>query len=107
MSDRVEAAVAELAAALREELRAELAESRGAAHGRQELLSIAEAARRLGVGRSLLYSMIGTGQVRTVKLSRRRLVPADALADVARAAPPLNGTAQEVRDATAAPTRAA
>lgn len=108
MSERIRAAVAELTDALLEVLHAELAESRGAQHGPPELLSIAEAARRLGIGRSLLYSMIGAGQVRTVKLSRRRLIPSDVLADIAKVAPPTNGATQEgTRNAAATPRRPA
>lgn len=104
MTDRLTSAIAELVAALR----AEMAESRGGQDEPPKLLSIAEAARRLGIGRSLLYSMIGAGQVRTVKLSRRRLVPSDALADVAKAAPIANGTAPgSNRDASATDHRAA
>ena len=79
MSARLDAALAELAAALRDELRAELAERQA---GPPELLSITEAGRRLGIGRSALYQTFARGELRSVKVGRRRLVPADAIADL-------------------------
>lgn len=83
MSARVEAAVRELADALREELRAELAGQP------EELLAVSAAARRLGVGRSLAYQEIAAGRLRSLLIGRRRLVPSGALADyVAAQSPP-------------------
>jgi excisionase family DNA binding protein len=43
------------------------------------LITVTEAARRLGVGRSTLYDLIRSHRLRTVKIGRRRLVPVDAL----------------------------
>jgi excisionase family DNA binding protein len=43
------------------------------------LLSVSEAARRLGIGRSLLYSLMLEGQVLSVKIGRSRRVPLCAL----------------------------
>ena len=43
------------------------------------LLSVAEAARALGIGRSLLYQLLADGEIASVSIGRRRLVPADAL----------------------------
>ena len=43
------------------------------------LLPLPEAARRISVGRSKLYELIGAGRLRTVTIGRRRLVPAKAL----------------------------
>lgn len=80
MSDRLEAAVAELVAALREELAAGSARDPEA----ERLLSIPEAAERLGIGRTRLYAEIAAGRVRTIKSGRRRLVPASAVAELAR-----------------------
>lgn len=74
---RLEAALAELAAAIREEVSAELAEHAAAP---VQLLSIPEAARRLGISRTRLYAEMSTGRVRSVRSGRRRLVPVDALA---------------------------
>ncbi len=38
-----------------------------------------EAGSALGVGRSTLYELIASGQLRTVKIGRRRLVPVSAV----------------------------
>ncbi len=77
MSDRLDAALAELAAAIR----AELAEARPAA-GPDRLLSVDEAAAQLGIGRSALYSgPIARGELRTLVVGRRRLVSSSALQD--------------------------
>jgi excisionase family DNA binding protein len=35
-----------------------------------------------GIGRTLFYELIGSGQLRSVKLGRRRLVPADAIEEL-------------------------
>lgn len=77
---RLEAALAELADALREELRAEHREGCGTP---ERLYSVAEAAERLGIGRSALYAAMGSGQVRSVKVGRRRLVPASVVQTIA------------------------
>jgi excisionase family DNA binding protein len=43
------------------------------------LLTINEAAARLRVSRWSVYNLIRSGQLRTIKIGRRRLVPIDAL----------------------------
>lgn len=43
------------------------------------LLTIEEAAERLGVGRSTMYGLIKDGEVESVQIGRLRRVPADAL----------------------------
>ena len=43
------------------------------------LLTIDEAAARLRVSRWSVYNLIRSGQLRTIKIGRRRLVPIDAL----------------------------
>jgi excisionase family DNA binding protein len=43
------------------------------------LLRVSEAARRLGIGRSLLYRLMLGGQVVSVKIGRSRRVPVWAL----------------------------
>jgi excisionase family DNA binding protein len=43
------------------------------------LFSVGEAARRLGIGRSLLYRLMLEGQVLSVKIGRSRRVPLCAL----------------------------
>ena len=80
MSDRLAAAVTELVAALRDEIAIERRPSNREA---DRLLSIEQAARALGIGRTALYSEIGAGRIRSVKVGRRRLVPSSAISDVA------------------------
>jgi excisionase family DNA binding protein len=41
--------------------------------------SAEEAAEQLGIGRSVMFELIRTGQVRSVKIRRRRIVPDEAL----------------------------
>ena len=45
------------------------------------VLTVDEAAERLRVSRWTLYNLIRSNQLRTVKIGRRRLVPADALTE--------------------------
>ncbi|TDD73480.1 DNA-binding protein [Actinomadura darangshiensis] len=45
------------------------------------VLTVDEAAERLRVSRWTLYNLIRSNQLRTIKIGRRRLVPANALAD--------------------------
>ena len=84
MSDRLESALAELAGALRDEVREEFVVRAG---GLPELLSIQEAAHRLGIGRTRRYAEMRAGRVRSVKVGRRRLVPMAALAALIAEAP--------------------
>jgi len=80
MSDRLTAAVTELVAALRDEI---ATQSRPNEREPDRLLSIEQAARALGIGRTALYSEIGAGHIRSVKVGRRRLVPSSAITEVA------------------------
>lgn len=80
MSDRLRTAVVELVAALRDEI---AAEARPIVREPDRLLSIEQAARALGIGRTALYSEIGAGRIRSVKVGRRRLVPSSAISEVA------------------------
>ena len=73
MSDPLAAAIAELVEALRDELRAE-------APAAERLLSIAETADRLSVGRTRVYAEMGAGRLRSLKSGRRRLIPESAIA---------------------------
>ncbi len=43
------------------------------------LLTVEEAARRLRIGRTLCYRLIGTGELESVPVGRLRRVPADAV----------------------------
>jgi excisionase family DNA binding protein len=45
-----------------------------------DLLTVEEAARRLRIGRTTLYALISTGQIETVTIGRRRLVPPECVA---------------------------
>lgn len=45
----------------------------------RELLSVNEACDRLGVGRTFLYQLMGTGQLEYVKAGRLRKIPTDAI----------------------------
>jgi len=47
------------------------------------LISIADAADALGIGRSKTYELIGQGKLLTVTIGRRRLVRADSIRAVA------------------------
>lgn len=80
MSDRLATAVAELVAALRDEI---ATQRRPSEREPDRLLSIEQAARALGIGRTALYSEIGAGRIRSVKVGRRRLVPSSAISEVA------------------------
>ena len=45
------------------------------------LLTVVEAAHRLGIGRSSMYRLLDTGQVRSIHVGRSHRVPGDALAE--------------------------
>ena len=77
MTDRLADAISELIEALRETVRAE---ADAAPRAPDRLLSIDEAAAALNLGRSLLYSEIQAGRLRSCKVGRRRLIPAAAIA---------------------------
>jgi excisionase family DNA binding protein len=53
----------------------------GPQHERPLLLSIEDARRALAVGRSLVKRLVATGEIRSLKLGSRRLIP---LAEVER-----------------------
>lgn len=44
-------------------------------------LTVEEAARMLGIGRTLMYSLVMSGQVESVTIGRLRRVPAECLAE--------------------------
>jgi len=51
-----------------------------AADGAQDvLLTVEEAARRLRIGRTLVYQLISSGKLESVKVGRLRRVPAECL----------------------------
>ena len=82
MSDRLDAAVAELVAALRDELvPAPAADQMDLP---ERIYSVEQAAELLAVGRTFLFGEIAKGNLRTLKAGRRRLVPASSISDYAR-----------------------
>ncbi|MDH6119360.1 excisionase family DNA binding protein [Kitasatospora sp. GAS204A] len=56
-------------------------------------LTVEEAARRLGVGRTTMYALVAAGEVPSVTIGRLRRVPAQALADYMAARVQTAGTA--------------
>ena len=44
------------------------------------LLTVPEAAQRLGIGRSLLYELLTEGKIESIHVGRLRRIPPDALA---------------------------
>jgi excisionase family DNA binding protein len=79
MSTRLEAALHELAEALRDEVRADAVSP----DAPDRLLSVDEAAALLGIGRSMLYELVAAQRIRSIKVGRRRLIPSGAIADFA------------------------
>ncbi|MFF0389353.1 helix-turn-helix domain-containing protein [Kitasatospora sp. NPDC004615] len=47
-------------------------------------LTVEEAARRLGVGRTTMFALIRTGEVPSIPIGRLRRVPAEALTEYVR-----------------------
>jgi excisionase family DNA binding protein len=43
------------------------------------VLTIEEAAERLGIGRTLMYALVSGGEVESVRIGRLRRIPTDAL----------------------------
>ena len=79
--ERVHAAVAELADAL-----LAAAQAAQVPDLPDRLLSIDEAATAMGCSRTLLYAELNSGRLRSLKVGRRRLVPASAIAEYAGSA---------------------
>lgn len=52
--------------------------------GDRLLVSVPEAAKALGVSRTVLYDLISSGDLTTVRIGRRRLVPVATLMDFVR-----------------------
>lgn len=81
MTDRLVLAISELVEALREAARAEAA---AVPRAPDRLLSIDQAAGALSLGRSLIYGEIAAGRLASLKVGRRRLIPAEAIANYIR-----------------------
>ncbi|GAA1935072.1 hypothetical protein GCM10009716_47650 [Streptomyces sodiiphilus] len=83
MSDSTSLPLAQIAQLLdvpEDSLRALIA-ARGGNQGDTTLvaLTVAEAARRIGIGRTTLYKYVSTGEIPSVKVGRLRRVPAEAV----------------------------
>ena len=78
---RIRSAFADLADAVVDALR----DAAPAPEPPVRLLSIDQAAEALGIGRTATYDQIRAGRLRSVTAGRRRLIPADALAEFASA----------------------
>ncbi len=83
MTDRLALAISALVEAIRAEVRAEMTP----ASGPDRLHDIDSAAAALSLGRSLVYSEIAAGRLKSIKIGRRRLIAAGEIAAyIARAA---------------------
>lgn len=77
---RLDAAVAELVSALRDELKAESIERP------DRLLTIPEVAERLAISRATVYAEMGGGRLRSIAIGRARRIPESAIAEYVAAA---------------------
>ncbi|MFF5357855.1 helix-turn-helix domain-containing protein [Streptomyces scabiei] len=76
------AQIAQLLGVSETELRA-LMNQRDVSRGDATLvgLTVVEAARRIGIGRTKLYEYVSSGEISSVKIGRLRRIPAEALND--------------------------
>lgn len=79
----VRAATEALVGAILAAVRAEATSSEGAP---DRLLSIDQASAALNLGRSAIYSELGAGRLRSLKVGRRRLIPSGAIRQYIEAA---------------------
>ena len=87
MSDRLDAALVELAAAIRAEIAA-----RPDTDAPERLYAIPEAAALMSCGRSLLYTEMQAGRLRALHVGRRVLIPSGAIRDYIDSAIPAQPT---------------
>lgn len=45
------------------------------------VLTVGEAARRLGIGRTLMYSLVSSGQIESICIGRLRRIPSECLTE--------------------------
>ncbi|WP_432248896.1 helix-turn-helix domain-containing protein [Streptomyces sanyensis] len=62
-------------------LRTLMAERRSAGDTTLVALTVAEAARRIGIGRTKLYEYVSSGEITSVKIGSLRRIPAEAVND--------------------------
>ena len=55
------------------------------------VLTVEQAAEALGIGRTLMYELVGTGAVESVRIGRLRRIPAQALAAYVEGLRPTSG----------------
>ncbi len=53
-------------------------------HPERIVLTVEEAAERLGVGRTLLYALVRSGDIESIAIGRLRRIPLDALDEFVR-----------------------
>ena len=65
-------------------------------HNERLTMSVEEAARVLGIGRSSCYEAVARGEIRSVRVGRRRLIPRWVIDEMLRATsgPESNGNGQ-------------
>ncbi|WP_435809403.1 helix-turn-helix domain-containing protein [Streptomyces seoulensis] len=62
-------------------LRTLMAERRSAGDATLVALTVSEAARRIGIGRTKLYEYVSSGEIASVKIGSLRRIPAEAVND--------------------------
>ncbi|MGW4492702.1 helix-turn-helix domain-containing protein [Streptomyces sp. NPDC004376] len=62
-------------------LRTLMAEQRSAGDATLVALTVSEAARRIGIGRTKLYEYVSSGEIASVKIGSLRRIPAEAVSD--------------------------
>jgi excisionase family DNA binding protein len=77
------AQIARLLGVPSEELHTLIREHGGASHGDPTLvaLTVEEAARRIGIGRTKMYEYVTSGEIPSVKIGRLRRIPVEAVAE--------------------------
>ena len=80
-----EVAVRDAAVALADALVGVFNTRRDAAPAPDQLYTIDQACRVMACGRTLLYSELAAGRLRSLKVGRRRLIPGSAIAEYVRA----------------------
>ncbi|MGW3090875.1 helix-turn-helix domain-containing protein [Streptomyces sp. NPDC001108] len=80
-SDLPLAQIAQLLDVPEDALRTLMAEQRSAGDTTLVALTVAEAARRIGIGRTKLYEYVSAGEIASVKIGSLRRIPAEAVND--------------------------
>ncbi|MFD0369495.1 helix-turn-helix domain-containing protein [Streptomyces sp. NPDC127114] len=75
------AQIAQLLDVPEDALRTLMAEQRSAGDTTLVALTVSEAARRIGIGRTKLYEYVASGEIASVKIGSLRRIPAEAVND--------------------------